>query len=166
MSHSLARAGLGWRQVGNIYGIVVDLADKSSINIPSLAEERGQSKDLDKGANQSSFFQYFGFLGAVESNSLLPQMLRIAAKSSEANQDRIHLLVRRPLQQAISGLQAQIGSLEEDVGESETCQVGGSEGSVAFHTFPGGVEERRRGLLQGRHLLDQVVDAGGKLGIS
>ena len=68
------------------------------------------------------------------------------------------------------------------MGESETCQVGGSEGSIAFHTFPavtlnlkaistlstelpGGVVERRRGFLQGRHPLDQVVDAGGELGI-
>ena len=68
------------------------------------------------------------------------------------------------------------------MGEGETCQVGGSESSIAFHTFPaitfdlealsalstklpGGVVERRRGLLQGGHLLDQVVDAGGKLGI-
>ena len=68
------------------------------------------------------------------------------------------------------------------MGKSETCQVGGSEGSIAFHTFPkitfnlktistlstelpGGVVERRRGFLQGRHLLNQVVDARGKLGI-
>ena len=31
------------------------------------------------------------FLSAIKPNSLLPQMLRIAAKSTEANQDRIHL---------------------------------------------------------------------------
>ena len=91
-------------------------------------------------------------------------------------------LISGPLQQAIGGIQAQICSLEEDMGESETCQVGGSEGSITFHTFPaimfnlqqflhfiiglpGGLVERRRGLLQGRHLLDQVVDAGGELDI-
>ena len=91
-------------------------------------------------------------------------------------------LISGPLQQAIGGIQAQICSLEEDMGESETCQVGGSEGSIAFHTFPaitfnlkaistlstkspGGVVERRRGFLQDGHFLDQVVDAGGKLGI-
>ena len=68
------------------------------------------------------------------------------------------------------------------MGESEACQVGGSEGSITFHTFPaikfnlqqflhfiiglpGGLVERRRGLLQGGHLLDQVVEAGGKLGV-
>ena len=94
----------------------------------------------------------------------------------------MYLLISWPLQQTISGLQGQICSLEEDVGESETCQVGGSEGSITFHTFPaikfnlqqflhfiiglpGGLVERRRGLLQGRHLLNQVVDAGGKLGV-
>ena len=32
------------------------------------------------------------FLSAIKPNSLLPQMLRIAAKSTEANQDRIHLM--------------------------------------------------------------------------
>ena len=31
--------------------------------------------------------------------------------------------------------------------------------------LPGGVVERRRGLLQGGHLLDQVIDAGGELDI-
>ena len=94
----------------------------------------------------------------------------------------MYLLVGRPDKQAISDLQTQICGLEEDVGESEACQVGGSEGSIAFHTFPkitfnlktistlstelpGGVVERRRGFLQGRHLLDQVIDARGKLGI-
>ena len=68
------------------------------------------------------------------------------------------------------------------MGESETCQVGGSEGSIAFHTIPaiqfnskqfqhlsfylpGRVVEHRRGFLQGGHLLDQVVEAGGKLGV-
>ena len=68
------------------------------------------------------------------------------------------------------------------MGESETCQVGGSIGSIAFHAIPviqlnseqfqhlpfelpGGVVEHRRGFLQGGHLLDQVVDAGGKFGI-
>ena len=58
-SHSLAWASLGWSQVGDIYGIAVDLAGKN-FNVPRLAEERSQSKDLDEGANQSSFFQYFG----------------------------------------------------------------------------------------------------------
>ena len=68
------------------------------------------------------------------------------------------------------------------MGESEACQVCGSEGSIAFHAIPiiqfnseqfqhlsfelpGGVVEHRRGLLQGGHFLDQVVDAGGKFGI-
>ena len=32
------------------------------------------------------------FLSAIKPNSFLPQMLRIAAKSTEANQDRIHLI--------------------------------------------------------------------------
>ena len=68
------------------------------------------------------------------------------------------------------------------MGESEACQVGGSEGSIAFHAIPviqfnseqfqhlsfelpGGVVEHRRGFLQGGHFLDQVVDAGGELGV-
>ena len=68
------------------------------------------------------------------------------------------------------------------MGESETCQVGGSEGSIAFYAIPviqlnseqfqhlsfelpGGVVEHWRGFLQGGHLLNQVVDAGGKLGV-
>ena len=94
----------------------------------------------------------------------------------------MYLLVGQPVKQAMSNLQTQICGLEEDVGESETCQVGGSEGSIASYTLPainvqlkaistvsiglpGGVVERRRGFLQGRHILDQVVDARGKLGI-
>ena len=48
----------------------------------------------------------------------------------------MYLLVGRPDKQAISDLQTQICGLEEDVGESETCQVGGGEGSIAFYTFP------------------------------
>ena len=43
ISHSLAGASLGWRQVGDIYGIVVDLAGEGFINVSSLAEERGQA---------------------------------------------------------------------------------------------------------------------------
>ena len=39
---------------------LVHLAGENFIVVPSLAEERSQSKDLDQGANQSSFFQYFG----------------------------------------------------------------------------------------------------------
>ena len=34
------------------------------------------------------------FLSAIKPNSLLPQMLRIAAKSTEANQDKIHLMCK------------------------------------------------------------------------
>ena len=32
------------------------------------------------------------FLSAIEPNSLLPELLRIAAKFTEANQHRIHLM--------------------------------------------------------------------------
>ena len=32
------------------------------------------------------------FLSAIKPNSLLPEVFRIAAKSTEANQDRIHLM--------------------------------------------------------------------------
>ena len=39
---------------------LVHLAGENFIVVPSLAEERSQSKDLEKGANQSGFFQYFG----------------------------------------------------------------------------------------------------------
>ena len=42
-SHSLAWASLGGRKVGDIYGIVVDLAGEGFINVSSLAEERGQA---------------------------------------------------------------------------------------------------------------------------
>ena len=66
ISHSLAWAGLGWRQVGDIYGIVVDLAGKSFINVPSLAGQRSKSKDLEEGANQSGFFQCFGLKKSYE----------------------------------------------------------------------------------------------------
>ena len=45
-------------------------------------------------------------------------------------------LISGPLQQAIGGIQAQICSLEEDMGESETCQVGGSEGCIIPDTIP------------------------------
>ena len=48
----------------------------------------------------------------------------------------MYLLVGRPDKQAISDLQTQICGLEEDVGESVTCQVSGSEGGIVSYTLP------------------------------
>ena len=47
-----------------------------------------------------------------------------------------HLLARGPLEDTVRRLHAEIRCLQKEMGDVETCHIGGGQGGIGHHTLP------------------------------